>query len=157
MTKLGKSRSKARLTDFKMPDLIEALQIVRRLPENEPADAASSVMTGLEGLLTSVVSDESEWSTAWTKLLMFIMRAKKLPDTFGAAGIEVPKRFAYMLRAPLTDGFCRSDSDVKAEEPAADSLSPSAAHAAKQVGGEGPLPGLPGRIYISRAVSHANV
>ena len=89
-----------------------------------------------------------QWSTAWTKLLKFIMQAKKLPDTFAAADIEVPKRYAYMLQAQLADvGLHRPDSEVKAEEPVADRKSASSAHAAEKVGGEGPLPGLPGRIY----------
>ena len=119
VTKMFKA-TKRKFTDFAVDDVMIALKLIKQL-EDETSDGAdgsctaSSVMLGLESILTTTISDESEWSTAWTKLIRHVMRTKSLPRNFNEAEIELPKKFAYMLGTEIGNGEFR-EPNVKVED-----------------------------------------
>ena len=134
IAKKAETRGKAKMpVDFKINDALEALNTIKacRSPH-----APSAVMVSLEGLMTSTVADESEWSTAWTKLIGYVLKHKKLPDTFLSCDIEVTKKYSYMLKMqiadPLTD-FAAATEAVKVEDdPAGTGTGGSSPAAARQ-------------------------
>ena len=94
-------KSETKKSKSKLPvDSLEALKIIKAC---KSPNAPSAVMIPLEGLMTSTVADESEWSTAWTKLLAYVLKHNQLPDTLQACDVEVAKKYAHMLKMKIAD------------------------------------------------------
>ena len=95
----------ARCTDFTPKDALTALKLIKSgvAADNDHDNVkASPIMTTLEGLLTASVSDEGEWSTAWFKLLRYVIANQALPQKLQMIDLDVPKQFGYMLQASIT-------------------------------------------------------
>ena len=47
------------------------------------------------------MADETEWASAWTKMLRWTMSHGALPATFAVLDLDVPRQYTYMLSAQL--------------------------------------------------------
>ena len=99
-------------TDFTIPVIKRIISILKgpgQVTVAESGEAAESFAPSLavmavESLLTTLVSDESEWAIAWTKIFKVLAKLDSLPATLKDFQLDVPAKFAYMLSAPLKQG-----------------------------------------------------
>ena len=84
--------SKNRGSDFKLEEVLAAIKLLK--------DSESTVLA-MEGLLTTCVMDESQWSIAWTKMFRHVLETKKVPAALGDIGMDIPQKFQYMLNAQM--------------------------------------------------------
>ena len=89
--------------NFQVAGLSEAVSRVQQLHAGDEAESqkASDTVMAMECLLTTMVPDESDWCTAWSKLLQYVMKHKALPNTLRDLGLEIPRQLHYMLDSGL--------------------------------------------------------
>ena len=79
-------------TDFQLEDILSAVKLLKDSHET---------IVAMETLLTTCVSDESQWSIAWTKMFRHVLDTKKVPAALGDIGMDIPQKFQYMLNAQM--------------------------------------------------------
>ena len=115
--------SRWQLTDFDIPRLMSAINAIKSVAATETEAAPSECLVAMEALLTTCVSDESEWSSAWTKLTAWSIKHQKVPGSFAELGLDIPKEFMYMLNASVAGSAkLLGEGDVKKETSDLDSL-----------------------------------
>ena len=96
----------ASFSDFNVDGLIQTINMVQQLQADDgevedTARKASDTVMAMECLLTAMVADESDWCTAWSKMLQYVMEHKALPGTLRDLGLEVPRQLQYMMDSGL--------------------------------------------------------
>ena len=96
-------------------ELERALNLIQPASEDESGKPTSptEAILSMECLLTTMLVDESDWCTAWTRFFKHVMEKSALPASLRDLELDVPKRLHYMLDSP--DG---NKTDIKREEEA---------------------------------------
>ena len=78
--------------------------------------AVSDCMAAMEALLTTCMCNESEWSMSWVKMIRYVINHGTVPQTLQTLGLEIPKKFAYMLTQCLDHVGSDPSSDIEIED-----------------------------------------